>query len=285
MQAASRSQLDTVLGWIQDPGLSIIVVLLVAWAARHFGGVIIARLIKRLIHSSHMNVLSADDVRKRQNTLVSLFAVIWKALVLIVAGFVIFKLIFPRVDLTPVFASSAIIGIVIGLGAQSIIKDFLSGVLIIMENQYRVGDVVDLSGAAGTIERVTIRSTILRDGDGNVHFVPNGTIAHVINKTMGYSRVNLTLGVVPETDIDTLSEVIDRIGKKMAEDDEWKEKLIEPPRFLSIGAFSDTSLAVKITAKTQPSTQWAVTGELRRRLLKAFTKHSIELSSVASEDN
>lgn len=272
-----------VLGWLYDPGLTIIATLLVAWIARHFGGAVIARLVQRIVRSSHFNVLSADDVRKRQDTLINLLTVIWKALVVIVVAFIVFKLVFPRIDLMPIFASSAIVGIVIGLGAQSIIKDFLTGVLIIMENQYRVGDVVDISGANGTIERITIRSTILRDGDGNVHFVPNGSVAHVINKTMGYSRVNLTLGVVPDTDVDRLSEVIDRVGKKMLDDEDWKNKLIEPPHFLSIGAFSDESLEVKVTAKTQPSTQWAVTGELRRRLLKAFTKHGIELSHVAPE--
>lgn len=283
MQSDSLSVWQMIVGWIQDPGISILFVMIIAWLAHHFGSAVISRLIKHLIRSSHFNILSAEDVRKRQDTLISLFTVIWKALVIIVAGITIFKLIFPRVDLTPIFASSAIIGIVVGLGAQSIIKDFLTGVLIIMENQYRVGDVIDIDGAAGTVERVTIRSTIIRDGDGNVHFVPNGTVAHVINKTMGYSRINLTLGVVADTDIDKLSEVIDAVGKKMQEDPEWKNKLIEPPHFLSIGAFSDTSLDVKITAKTQPSTQWAVTGELRRRLLKAFSKHAIELSQTLSE--
>lgn len=270
--------INSVFGWLRDPGFTILATLVAAWVAHHFGGLIISQITRRLVRSSHFNVLSADDVRKRQNTLIGLLGVIWKAVIVLVTTIVVFKLIFPRVDLMPIFASSAIIGIILGLGAQSIIKDFLTGILLIAENQYRVGDVVDLDGAAGTIERVSIRSTILRDSDGNVHFVPNGTVAHVINKTMGYSRVNLTLSVLPETDIDKLSEVIDRVGSTMMESNDWKDKLLEPPHFLSIGAFSDSSLEIKITAKTQPSQQWSITGELRRRLLKAFVKHGIELS-------
>jgi len=281
LQTDAVSFADRAWQWLQDPGFSILVVLIIAWVCRHFGGLVISRIIRRLIRSSHFNVISAEDARKRQDTLISLFTVIWKALIVIIVGFIIFKQIFPKIDLTPVFASAGIIGIALGFGAQSIIKDFLTGVFIIMENQYRVGDVVDIEGAAGTVERITIRSTIVRDADGNVHFLPNGTVAHVINKTMGYSRINLTLNVVPDTDVDKLSKVIDEVGVRMIEEEKWKGKIIDPPHFLSIGAFSDLSLEVKVTAKTQPSTQWEVTGELRRRLLKTFTKHKIELAHVA----
>ena len=108
--------------------------------------------------------------------------------------------------------------------------------------------------------------------------MPNGNVMHVINKTMGYSRVNFAISVNPETNIDKLSEIINEVGEKMAADEKWKEKIIEPPHFLSIGTFSDIALEVKITGKTQPSAQFGITGELRRRLLKAFTKHDIELA-------
>lgn len=271
---------DIIWHWLQDPGVPILIILIIGFLSRHFGGLVIARLIRRLIRSTHFNSLSADDVRKRQDTLISLFTVIWRALVVIVVIFLIFEEIFPTVDLTPIFASSAIIGVALGFGAQSIIKDFLTGVFIITENQYRVGDVVDIEGAAGTVERISIRSTVLRDADGNVHFLPNGNVMHVINKTMGYSRVNITLAVDPDTNIDNLSDIINEVGSKMAEDDKWREKILEAPHFLSIGTFSDLSLEVKITGKTQASAQWSVTGELRKRLLKSFTKNKIELAHV-----
>lgn len=275
------SLIDRSLHWLQGPGLVIVVIVAAAWVALHFGRLVIGRVIRHIIRSSHFMVISADDARKRQDTLIGLFSTVWKVLIVIVTFFVVFKEIFPTVDLTPIFASAGIVGLAVGFGAQSIIKDFITGTFIIMENQYRVGDIVDIQGAAGTVERITIRSTVVRDSDGNVHFIPNGSVIHVINKTMGYSRVNLTLGVAPDTNIDELAAVIDKIGTDMAGEEKWKDKILEPAHFLSIGAFSESTLEVKITAKTQPSTQWAVTGELRSRLLKAFKKHKIDLAPTA----
>lgn len=272
--------MDAIWNWFKDPGVAILLILLFAWLGRHFGGMIIGRLIRRVIRSTHFNGLSSVDVRKRQDTLISLFTVLWKSLVVIIVSILIFQKIFPHIDLTPILASAGVLGIVIGLGAQSVIKDFLSGVFIIMENQYRVGDVVDIEGAAGTVERVTIRSTVLRDADGNVHFLPNGNVMHVINKTMGYSRVNFSLAVDPDTDVDHLSEIINKVGEELSEDEKWRDKILEAPHFLNIASFSDLAIEVKITGKTQPSSQWSVTGELRRRLLKTFAKHKIELASI-----
>lgn len=266
--------------WLVDPGVAIAAILLFAWIGRHFGGAIITQLVRRLVRSTHYNPLSADDITKRRDTLNSLFTVIWKMFLIVVASCLIFQQLFPKVDLTPFFASAGLLGVAIGFGAQSLIKDFLSGIFIIAENQYRVGDIVDIEGAAGTVERVTVRSTVIRDASGNVHFLPNGEVIHVINKTMGFSKVNFSLVVDPETDIDKLVVVIDEVGQKLTADEQWKDKILEPPHFLNIGAFSDVALEVTITGKTNPSQQWSVTGEMRRRLLKAFAKHKIELAHV-----
>lgn len=270
--------IDAIVDWLRDPGGTILIILVLGWLGRHFGGMVIARVIHRIIRSTHFKELSRDDVRKRQDTLISLFTVIWKMLVIIIVGFLVFQQVFPNIDLTPIFASSAIIGVALGFGAQSIIKDFLTGIFIITENQYRVGDVVDIEGAAGTVERITVRSTVLRDADGNVHFLPNGNIMHVINKTMGYSRVNFTIAVDPDTSVDHLSDLINETGEQLAKDEKWHDKILEAPYFLNIGTFSDVAIEVNITGKTQPSAQWSVTGELRRRLIKTFAKNKIELA-------
>jgi small conductance mechanosensitive channel len=266
--------------WLVGPGITIVGILLIAWLGRHFGGAIISRLVSRMVRSTRYNPLSPDDVTKRRDTLNNLFVIIWKIIVFIIAGALIFEQVFPSVDLGPLFASAGLLGVAIGFGAQSLIKDFLSGMFIIIENQYRVGDIVDIEGASGTVERVTVRSTVIRGADGNVHFLPNGQIVHVINKTMGFSKVNFTLTVEPDTDIDKLSSVIDEVGQKLAEDEKWKDKVLEAPHFINIGAFSDVALEVTIAGKTHPSQQWSVTGEMRRRLLKAFVKHKIVIAHV-----
>jgi small-conductance mechanosensitive channel len=266
--------------WLIEPGLTILAIIGFAWLGRHFGGVVITQMVNRLVRSTAFNPLSPEDVTKRRDTLSSLFTVIWKVVLVVVASALIFEQLFPSVDLAPFFASAGLIGVAIGFGAQSLIKDFLSGIFIIVENQYRVGDIVDIEGAAGTVERVTIRSTVIRDVNGNVHFLPNGQVMHVINKTMGFSKVHFTLVVDPDTDIDKLAKLIDEVGTDLAEDDKWKDKILEAPHFLNIGSFSDVALEATITGKTHPSQQWSVTGEMRRRLLKAFIKHKIELAHV-----
>lgn len=267
--------------YIADHWLNVAIILVVAFVARHFGGLVITRIMRRVIRRTKFNDMSDEDVKKRQNTLIGLLITVWKIMVVVIAALIIFVELFPNINLAPLFASAGIVGIALGFGAQSLIKDFLSGIFIITENQYRVGDVVDLQdGATGTVEKVGVRSTVLRDVDGNVHYIPNGIIAHVINKTMGFSKVNFSLAVDPEVDVDRLAEVINKVGDDLAADPKWGEKIIEAPHFLSIGTFSDQSLEVKISGKTQPSAQWSVTGEMRKRLLAAFRKHKIELANL-----
>ncbi len=280
MNTTDPTLMEIVLGWINDRWIQVSVLIVVGWLARHFGGMVITRIIKRVIRSTPFNPLSQDDITKRQDTLISLFIAVWKVFVTTVIAVTLFRILFPNIDLTPFFASAGILGVALGFGAQSLIKDFLTGVFIILENQYRVGDVVDLEGAAGTVERITIRSTVIRDADGNVHYLPNGNVMHVINKTMGFSKVNFTIVVAADTNIDNLTEVINKVGDKLAADEAWKDKVISAPHFLNIGSFTDVALEVTIMGKTQPSAQWSVTGEMRRRLLRAFKRHKIELAQL-----
>jgi len=220
------------------------------------------------------------DIEKRQATLVALFVTLWRIIVITFVAFALIRILFRGIDLTPLFASAGVIGVALGIGAQSLIKDFLSGVFIISENQYRVGDVVDIEGASGTVERIGVRSTVLRDVDGNVHFLPNGMIQHVINKTMGYSMSRFTVAVTSDTDIDQAATLIDRIGNTLAREEKWKMKVIEPPQFVMVGEITSTAVNLIISGKTQPSEQWSVTAEMRRRLLEEFDKKGIKLGTT-----
>lgn len=258
--------------WIDANGVPILLILLISYGAIRFGTISISVIIRRAVGKLH-NDISDKDVQKRQATLISIFNTFLRVLVWMVAAFSILRRF--GIDLTPVLAGASVLGVAIGFGAQSVIKDFLAGLFIILENQYRVGDVVDLDGSAGTVEHISIRSTIVRDQDGNVHYIPNGGIGRTINKTMGFSKINLTIGVATDTNVDTLAAVINEVGEKLARDEKWRAKIIEPPHFISIGSFTDTSLEIKIIGKTQPSEQWSVLGEFRKRLLVAFKKQEI----------
>jgi len=281
----TSTDLWTILSnWFTSNWWIVALILVGAIFARRLGDSIFASVIRRAVkHRAHGDI-TEEDIKKRQDTLIAMTSAIWRALVWLVATFSIIKRIFPDLDLTPVLAGASVLGVALGFGAQTLIKDFLSGLFIILENQYRVGDVVDIDDATGTVEHITLRSTIIRDNDGSVHYIPNGSISHAINKTMGFSKINLTIEVPANTDVDSLAETINAVGKKMAAEEKWKTRVMDAPHFLGIDAFNANTLEVKIIGKTQPTAQWSVTGELRRRLLAAFKKDGIISVKVPSPD-
>lgn len=278
--AEDKEQGTVVLDWIQTQGVNILVIILISWFAYHFINIFITRFVERIVRKTSANNHTSADIKKRRETLDALLSTISRIFIIIVSGIMIIHQLFPGINFAPLLASAGIVGVAIGFGAQSLIKDFLTGIFIMSENQYRVGDVVDIEGAAGTVERFGIRSTSVRDADGNVHYIPNGSIIHVINKTMGYSKVNFTIAVEPDTDIDLLAAVINETGKKLASEEKWASKILEAPKFLNIGTFSQLGMEVTVTGKTEPSEQWSVSGEMRRRLLPEFRKHKIHLAQL-----
>lgn len=278
-----RAFFESALSWLTNQGLEILIICAVSFGLYKIVHLFVKHVVRRTIRSTRSNPIPKAELEKRRNTVTGLAITIVRIFVILVAGLAVFKILFPTVNFTALFAGAGIVGIVLAFGAQSLLKDFMTGLFIISENQYRVGDVVDLdNGAAGTVERIGVRSTVLRDANGNVHYVPNGSIGHVINKTMGYSKVNFTLSVDPDSDVDLVAQVINETGLKLAADPKWSDKITEAPQFVNIGNFSQLGMDVIINGVTEPSEQWSVTGELRRRLLKQFAKHKIQLATAAT---
>ncbi|HSE29187.1 MAG TPA: mechanosensitive ion channel family protein [Candidatus Saccharimonadales bacterium] len=267
--------------WLAQNLLSIIFIIVGAFLFNKFVPALVAAVFRRLRYRAHGDT-SDEDVFKRQNTLISMFTAVLKVLVWVIAISTILG--YFNIDLAPLIASAGIIGVAIGFGAQSLIKDFISGIFIILENQYRVGDNVELDGASGTVEQISVRTTVLRDTSGNVHYIPNGIVTHSINKSKDYSKVNLLVSVSPEADVDKLIEVVDRVGEKLAKDEKWSKKIIEPPHFYAVNSFSNTALEIKIIGKTRPAAQWSVSGELRKRILAEFKKQKFGISAFVNQD-
>lgn len=269
------------LGWLASERMvETVSIVIGAVIVYYFGRMFITWAIRYAIHSTAKHrSWHRKDIEKRENTLTQLIRSFWRiTIIAYIAAMVASKLFY--FDLSPLFASAGIIGVALGFGAQSLVKDFLAGIFIIAENQYRVGDVVDVMGASGTVERVGTRSTVLRDADGNVHYLPNGTIQHVINKTMGYSMSRFTLQLDPSTDISRAADIINETGQQLSKEKSWDKKIIEPPKFVSVGDITGRSVELIVAGKVQPSDQWAVTSEMRRRLLKEFEKQEIELAVI-----
>lgn len=269
------------LGWlVSERMVETVSIVIGAVIVYYFGRMFITWAIRYAIHSTAKHrSWHRKDIEKRENTLTQLIRSFWRiTIIAYIAAMVASKLFY--FDLSPLFASAGIIGVALGFGAQSLVKDFLAGIFIIAENQYRVGDVVDVMGASGTVERVGTRSTVLRDADGNVHYLPNGTIQHVINKTMGYSMSRFTLQLDPSTDISRAADIINETGQQLSKEKSWDKKIIEPPKFVSVGDITGRSVELIVAGKVQPSDQWAVTSEMRRRLLKEFEKQEIKLAVI-----
>ena len=261
--------------------LEIIIIIVVAIALYWVGPRVVMWLTRHAFVTTYQRTLPKKDLEKRHKTLGGLFANVWRIIVVVIAGYAIFTHFFNSEALAPLFASAGIIGVAFGFGAQSLVKDFLSGVFIISENQYRVGDIIEIDGFGGTVERIGVRSTVIRDVEGNVHFFPNGVVQHVINTTMGYSKVYFTITVAPDTNISTASDIINRIGEEISSEEKWQRKVIEPPHFDILGDFNASSISLVVSGKTQPSDQWALTAEMRRRILREFEKEHIELGAAS----
>lgn len=272
--------MDMIADWMENShGFDIVIAVIITAIFYLIGVLFMEKIVKQAV-KTHGRNWHRKDIEKRQKTLAGLFTTMWRVLIISTGALVIFGMLFPGVSLAPLFASAGVVGVALGFGAQSLVKDFLSGLFIISENQYRVGDIIDIEGFGGTVERIGARSTVLRDADGQVHYFPNGMVQHVINKTMGYSMARFFIGVHPSSDLDDIIAIINKAGEKLAKEDKWKSKIIEPPAFVSVGEFTSTGVSLLVAGKTQPSDQWSVTAEMRRRLLNEFEEKKIELSTA-----
>jgi small conductance mechanosensitive channel len=267
-------------GWITNHWFDLVTIIIITALAYFIGTRILTLIVKRVVKGARHRVWHKKDIEKRQKTLVDLFVSIWRLIIFFTFSYALLRIFFPEIGstLAPLFASAGIIGVALGFGAQSLIKDFISGIFIISENQYRIGDIIEIEGFGGTVERIGTRSTVLRDVDGNVHYFPNGMVQHVINKTMGYSMARFTVLFRPDTDVDNVSEIIDATGLALSEEEAWKEKILKPPAFVSIGEITGNSIEVIVAGKTQPSDQWGVVAEMRRRLLEEFESRGVQLA-------
>jgi len=218
---------------------------------------------------------SREGMKKRADTLQGVFMGLGKVLIILLAIFMILSEL--NVNIGPILAGLGIVGIAVGFGAQYLIRDLIAGVFILLENQYRVGDVAKVADIFGLVEEVNLRKTVLRDLDGVVHHIPNGEIRVASNATRHFSRVNLDISVAYGEDMDHVFSVINRVGEELAADKEWGAKIKTAPKVLRINKFGDSGIEIKILGEVKPIEQWSVMGELRYRLKKAFDAEGIEI--------
>lgn len=252
--------------------IAVVFILLGAWVVHRFGMILFGRVVRRTIKKHHHGA-SARAEKQREDTLIQIMSGILNVLVWPIAFMAILSQI--GMDIAPLIAGAGVAGVALGFGAQTLVKDLISGLFIIIENQYRVGDVVEIVDTAGVVEGITLRVTILRDLDGNVHHVPNGNIEVTSNMSKDFSGINFDIGVDYSSDLNQVIKVINAVGEELAQDQDWQEKIIEAPNFLRVNELGDSAIVVKVTGKVQPLQQWEVMGEMRKRIKEAFDKEGI----------
>ena len=271
---------SAVLGWLASHGVRILIIIAVSVAVyvalRKLVGPVLrhsVRVTPRL--RKRVTKRDKDEAEKRVKTLSRILVGTGTLIVVVAAIFMILAEV--GINVTPLVAGLGIAGIAVGFGAQSLVKDVIAGIFILLENQYRVGDVARVADTIGVVEEINLRRTVLRDLDGIVHFVPNGEIRVASNFTREWSRVNLNVSVAYGTDLDHAIAVINRVCAEMAAERYWKSIITEPPQVLRVDSLGDSGIDIKILGTTKPIRQWETMGEMRKRIKKAFDEAGIEI--------
>jgi small conductance mechanosensitive channel len=264
---------------VQDVVLPIVLIIVIALVvfllARGAVHTIVKRLLDRETSEGTAQELSAVEVKKRMGTLEGLGTTVIRLFVVVIATVMILGEL--NLNIGPAVAGLGVVGIAVGFGTQSIVRDYFTGALILIENQFSKGDVVSIAGVSGTVEDFSLRRTTLRDLDGVVHTVPNGEIKVASNRTRVWARINLDVTIAYGTDVERATRVVDDVGRAMVADPDWRRRLMEAPHVERVEAMGEYGITLKILGLVRATEQWAAGGELRKRLLAAFATHGIEI--------
>jgi small conductance mechanosensitive channel len=262
------------MDWFMSTGIRVIVIIAIAVAVFLICRPIIRSVIKRIV-SHRMATEDETDIQQRTDTLSSILVKITGIIILIIAVITILPEF--GVNIYSLIAFIGVGGLAIAFAAQSLVRDFIAGFFILLEDQYSIGDVVSIAGVAGVVEDIALRRTVLRDLDGNVHSVPNGKVELSTNMTRKYSRVNLNVSVGYGENLKHVIDIANKVCQEMAEDPQWKDDFITTPSVLRVDNLGDSGIEIKILGDTKPAKQWAIMGELRLRLKDTFDSEGIEI--------
>jgi moderate conductance mechanosensitive channel len=268
-----------IAAFVRQSLIPVALVLVIALVAIRVASLFVHGIVKRLLDreatEGTSQELSAVELKKRMDTLDDLGLRVIQAFIVVIAALMILGKL--GLDIGPAVAGLGVIGIAIGFGAQTLVRDYLNGALILVENQFSKGDVVRIAGVAGTVEDFNLRRTTVRDLDGVVHTVPNGEIKVASNLTRTWARINQDITVAYGTDIDRAIDVVDQVGRDLHDDPVWSRRILEPPRVERVEALGEYGVTLKILGSVRAPEQWAAGGEFRKRLLSALEANGIEI--------
>ena len=263
---------EEVTQWLTRSGARLLLLVLLAIAATRFAASVIRRA---ELEISEGNDFRAIERRKRAQTLGATARRFFAILIWTAAALMALREL--DVDITPVLTGAGIIGLAVGFGAQTLVKDIISGLFLIAEDQVRIGDVVAINGVGGAVEEINLRTIVLRDLEGVVHAISNGEIRTLANRTKDFSFYVIDIGVDYQDDTDRIVEVVTATAREMMQDPGYAASILEPIEVLGVDAFRESEVTLRFRIKTLPLKQWDVGRELRRRIKKAFDANGIKI--------
>ena len=258
------------LGGAATTLLRVTLIIVAAW--------VLIAVLQRAIRTLRERIASRMDDRestKRAETLGRVFRYLASVVVSLIAGMLVLAEL--GVSVAPILGAAGVVGLAVGFGAQSLVKDFFTGFFILLENQIRQGDVVKIGDHAGSVEVITLRYVQLRDYDGNVHYVPNGHITTVINMTRGFSNAVMDIGVAYRENVDEVMGVMRGVAAEMRADPDFQHKIMADLEMAGVDSWADSAVVIRCRFRTLPLEQWGVKREYLRRLKAAFDAHGIEI--------
>jgi small-conductance mechanosensitive channel len=259
------------VNWIASHGSRIAVILVLMYIGIKLSGVVASRLFAFLGRRKTMD----DEYRKRADTLSAVIGYLISTTIITVAALMILSEL--KIEIGPVLAAAGVLGVAVGFGAQHLVQDVISGFFILLDDEIRVGDVVEIAGKGGLVERINLRMVVLRDLAGNVHYVRNGKIDIVTNMTKDYSRYVLDIRVAYREDVDEVVRVIRQVDQELRSDPAFASDILEPIEILGLDKFAESAVIIKARTKTRPIKQWSIGREFNRRLKKRFNEKNIEI--------
>ena len=263
-----------ITSWLTASGIKVLGILIALIILSQMSRWIV-KWLERLVPEK--DSLQATEAKKRAQTLGNIL----RHTFLIVIFFIAILMILGElgIQLGPLLATAGIGALAIGFGAQGLVKDVISGFFIILENQYRIGDAIEVAGVSGLVESVSLRKTVLRDLEGRVHTVPNGEIKVVSNLSKEWSRAVVDIGISYRDDVDHIIDLLGQIGRELAGEEPYQSAILESPQILGVERFGESQLVIRMIVKTMPLKQWEVGRELRRRIKNRFDEKGIQIPS------
>jgi small conductance mechanosensitive channel len=258
--------------WLVGPGVRVLLIALIAYALRHVGNLLVQRFEKEVNEGTN---LDSFERAKRARTLGSIVNRVVASLIIGIGAVMILNEL--GINIAPVLTGAGIVGIAIGFGAQTVVRDLLSGFFLILEDQVRVGDFAGINGTQGLVEQINLRTIIVRDIRGTVHVFPNGTINTLANLSKEFSIYVIELDLFYKEDADRVIEIVREVDRELSKDPQFAPYMLAPVEINGIVSFSYWSMQLRISLKTAPQKQWRVGREFRKRVRKAMNRQGIEV--------